>query len=81
MAPGQDIVLAEMLDELGRRVFDIHHHEIGLRVDGFRHPTVRVVEKLLPVVAIACNKLTYSRRVIERHARHSRPNRIQAILS
>jgi hypothetical protein len=81
MASGQDIVLAEMLDDLGRRGFDTHHHEIGLRVDGFQHPSVRVVEKLLPVVAIACNKLTYSRSVIERYARHSRHDRIQAILS
>ncbi len=50
MTSDQDVVPAEMLDGLLRRMLDIHHHEIRLGVDGLQRSTGGIIEKLLAVV-------------------------------
>ena len=39
MTSDQDIVLAEMLDDLFHRMLYVNHHEIGVRIDRHQHPS------------------------------------------
>ena len=45
----QNVVLAEVLDDVLGRMERVHHYKIGMRVNGFEPPCHGLIEKLLSV--------------------------------
>src|SRR5713226_8144476 len=62
----QDVVLAEMLDHLLRRMKGIHHDKIGVRIDRFERPCHCLIEKFLTVVCVAPNEIINRIDVVQR---------------
>src|SRR5437660_1221981 len=62
----ENVVLFEVLDNFVGRAHRIHHHEIGLRIDGSKHARVNLVHELLAVVSVSLYAEPHVVDVIER---------------
>ncbi len=68
-AADQDVVLAEVFDDLLRRTVGVQHHEIRVGVDGLQHPGMALVVELLPVIAVPPDEFLDRFLVVERRHR------------
>ena len=73
MASDQDLVQAKMFDDFLRRVLNIHHHKIGMGVDGHEHPYHGRIEEFLAIVGIAFDEVRYSLGVAQSQADNLSP--------
>src|SRR5215469_12053802 len=65
VASNQDIVLEEIPDYLLSGMKGIHHHKVGMRIDGFMRTSHSLIEKFLTVILSSQNKAAYAIGIIE----------------
>src|SRR5207248_8958846 len=76
----EDVVFAEMLNDLCYRVLRIHHHEIGMRVNWLQHSAYGLVEEFLPIIPIAFNEILHRNTISQCHTYDLGHDRVKAVL-